>query len=104
MFEYRKLNDRIKYQQQWIAQGFTVAFTVDWYDFRKSMTIAEYHEKHLTIIRTHDTLKEKMRDKDWCVKKRKIGKNKRRYWFLFKNDTHLLTAIIHTNITLLNDN
>lgn len=96
------LNDRIKYQQQWITQGYTVAFTVDWFDFLKTMTIAEYHEKHLTIIRTHDTLNEKMDKKYWNVKKRKIGKNKKRYWFLFKNDTHLITAIIHTNITLNN--
>lgn len=100
MFEYRVLDAEFKYQQQWIAQGYTVAFTVDWHDFLKTMTIAEYHEKHLTIIRTYNTLNEKMDTKHWCIKKRKIGANKKRYWFLFKNDTHLITAIIHTNIVL----
>lgn len=103
MFEYRVLNANIKYQRQWIAKGYAVAFTIDWHDFLKSMTIAEYRERHLAICRTQDKLNEKMKEGSYCVKRKKIGKNKKRYWFLFANDSQLITAIIHTNITLVNN-
>ena len=100
MFEYRVLDPNIKYQQQWISKGYAVALTVDWHDFVKSMTIAEYHEKHLTIIRTRMKLQATMNDKVYSVKRKRMSKNKLRYWFLFVNDSHLVTALIHTNITL----
>jgi hypothetical protein len=90
----------IKYQQQWISKGYSVALTVDWQDFDKKMTISEYHQKHLAIIRAHVELKKKLTEKQWCVKRIKINKKKRRYWFLFKNDAHLITAIVHANIVL----
>jgi hypothetical protein len=102
MFEYRVLDANVKYQQQWIAQGYTVAFSVDWHDFTKTMTIAEYHSKHLAIIQTYVTLMKAMPTKSWRAKRRKMSRKKYRHWFLFVNEAHLITAIIHTNITLVN--